>query len=154
MLYYSDIHLSSLEVPNEASLCIYISGCLNHCKDCHSPELQRVDYGNPLYENISNLVELYLTKITCVCFLGEGKNSKEEKDELIQYSDFVHTKGLKSCLYSGRKIFIENWMNTFDYIKVGEFDISCGALTERTTNQKMFQKIGGLYRDITSEFWR
>jgi len=153
MLRYVDVHLSTLEVPDEISLCIYISGCLNRCMDCHSPELQRTDYGGPLSENISDLVELYLTQITCLCFLGEGRNSQEERNELIKYSDYAHKKGLRTCLYPGRDTYIEEWMKTFDYIKTGAFDIKRGGLTEKSTNQLMFQKSGGNYINITSKFW-
>ena len=153
MLYIVDYTLSTLEVPDEISLCLFISGCLNNCSDCHSPELQRNDYGEPLHQTIYNLLELYSSKITCVCFLGEGKNTYEEKGELKNFSDYAHMKGLKSCLYSGRNTDIEDWMKIFDYIKVGAFDINRGPLTEKNTNQIMYQKIDGDYRNITSKFW-
>ena len=152
MLCFAEAGLSQAEVPCEVSLCIYISGCLNHCKDCSYPELQITDYGNPLSEYLFDLVELYLPRITCVCFLGEGENTKEDREELINYANFIKAKGLKICLYSGRNTDIEDWMRGFEYIKLGAFDINRGALTEKTTNQVMFQKINDDYKDITSKF--
>lgn len=154
MLRFIDAGLSQMEVPDETRLCIYISGCMNHCNNCHYPELQYADYGDILYKSIYDLVEIYLYFITCVCFLGEGGNSEEDRRELIKYSDYVHAKGLKSCLYSGRNTYIEDWMKTFDYVKVGAFDMEKGALTEETTNQVMVQKNVNGYQDITDKFWK
>ena len=154
MLYYIEACSSPAEVPNERSLCIYITGCLNHCDDCHYPELRYANYGELLSENIHKLIELYFRQITCVCFLGEGMSTKTEKDELVKYVDYAHARGLKACLYSGRNINVEAWMKSFDYIKLGAFDVQRGALGEKTTNQVMLRKTGGEYQSITAEFWK
>jgi len=62
---------------------IYISGCTNHCKNCHYPELSLTDYGDILGENYKKIIDLYTDLATCVCFLGEGKNRKSEHEELL-----------------------------------------------------------------------
>ena len=73
MLYYCDVGLSHAEVPGETSLCFYISGCINRCKNCHFPELQFAEYGERLpLEIFIKLVELYSPYETCICFMGEG----------------------------------------------------------------------------------
>lgn len=74
MFYYTEAGLSSYEVPNEATLCTYISGCLNQCIDCHYPELRLTNYGDPLCKNYSSLLQLYQNYATCICFLGEVAN--------------------------------------------------------------------------------
>ena len=153
MLYYAEADLSHLEVPGETCLCLYISGCLHKCKGCHYSILQDKNTGLPLSKYIYDLVELYISKITCVCYLGEGNNSAEEKHELIKYSKYVHSRGLKSCLYSGSNTSVEDWMKTFDYIKLGAYDSSRGGLSAQTTNQMMLQKDGNSYIDITYKFW-
>lgn len=153
MLHYIEACLSYNEVPGEVSLCIYISGCMNRCKDCHYPELQKSNYGDPLYKYIESLIQLYLKQISCVCFLGEGKNTIYEKSEFIQFCEITRSYGLKSCLYSGRDTEIELWMQNFDYIKIGSFISDKGALYEPTTNQRMYKKTGNIYEDITFRFW-
>ena len=153
MLHYIDVHLITVEVPDEISLCIYLSGCVNRCMSCHSPELLRTDFGYILSDYFSDLVELYVKRMTCICFLGEGSGLKNDRDELIGHSKYSHTKGLKTCLYSGRNTSIEDWMSTFDYVKTGAFDVERGALQKRATNQIFYKKDGRSYRNITSKFW-
>ena len=154
MLHYTEAGLSHNEVPDETSLCIYISGCVNRCKECHYPELQDSDYGDLLYKYIKSLIQLYLNQISCVCFLGEGRNTVHEKSELIEYCKLARSYGLKTCLYSGRDTEIEFWMCDFDYIKLGSFMPDKGALYEQTTNQRMYKKTENGYEDITFKFWK
>lgn len=153
MLYYTEVDLSDLEVPDERALCIYISGCRSHCPGCHYPELRRTDYGDPLKENLRSLILLYLRYCTCVCFMGEGECTAQSRQELAEYSGFAHRLGLSTALYSGRDTGIENWMHCFDYIKLGSYVSALGPLSARSTNQKMFQKHGNGYIDITFRFW-
>ena len=51
MLYYTEVLLSEREVPGESSICIFISGCSQNCKNCHYPDLQRLEYGDNLMES-------------------------------------------------------------------------------------------------------
>ena len=153
MLYYSEFGLSHLEVPGESSLCIYISGCINNCPRCHYPELQLVHYGDKLAEYFRDIVDLYFSQTTCVCFLGEGESTSEDRSELVSYARYVHAAGLKTCLYSGRDADLEEWMAVFDYIKVGSYREELGPLNSSTTNQKFFKRMeDGTYKDITHVF--
>lgn len=68
MLRFSDYCLSHAEVPEEASICIYITCCPNHCKDCHYPELQQPDFGELLGERIDTIYDFYGPLASCVCF--------------------------------------------------------------------------------------
>ena len=152
-LYYTEICLSPYEVPGEQSICIYISGCLNRCRNCHYPELQYPDYGDVLSERMSDIVALYRNQASCVCFMGEGRGGQEERDELIRFAEYAHKRGLKTCLYSGRDTFIEAWMKGFDYIKIGSYQEALGALDSNTTNQRMYRKnANGEFEDITCMF--
>lgn len=153
MLCYAEVGISYFEIPNEISLCIYISGCQNNCGECHYPELQQLSYGDVLSENYINIIDLYTKYITCVCFMGEGQNRHIERKELIFYSSYAHMRGLKTCLYSGRETVIEKWMEIFDYIKIGRYKNQLGSLNNPLTNQRMYKKCGQLYIDITKEFW-
>lgn len=153
MLKYTEVALSHLEVPGETALCIYLSGCMQKCMGCHYPELQCPDYGDWLYLNFSNIIELYLRQATCVCFLGEGKGGTAEKAELLAYADYAQGKGLKTCIYSGRDTDIEPWMTAFDFVKVGSYQPALGSLDCPATNQRMYRKDSGLFTDITSIFW-
>ena len=152
MLYYTEVCLSPHEVPNHNSLCIYISGCVNRCVACHYPLLQQPDYGDVLSENYENIVALYSSYATCICFLGEGKNTREEHEEFENMVVYARQQGLKTCLYCGRDTIIESWMEIFDYVKIGSFQKSRGGLDSPTTNQKMLEKTAYEYSDITYKF--
>ena len=154
MLYYTEICLSPYEVPGEQSICIYISGCCNRCKNCHYLELQLPEYGDVLSKRISDMIDLYYSQASCVCFLGEGRGRQEEKEELVRFAESAQQKGLKTCLYSGRDSFIEEWMKGFDYIKIGSYQEELGALDSQTTNQHLYRKnTHGEFEDITFLFW-
>ena len=153
MLYYTETGLSHVEVPGESALCIYISGCLFRCQNCHYPELQLPGYGTPLKEHYQDLIALYQHQATCVCFLGEGANTKAEQEEFKEYISYAKRCGLKTCLYSGRDTTIEQWMQSFDYIKLGSFQKALGPLDSVSTNQRMYRKTNQGYVDITSMFW-
>ena len=153
MLYYTEIGVSNLEIPHEKSLCIYISGCQNHCRNCHYPSLKLEDYGNILKDNIFLILSTYLSQITCVCFLGEGKNTFIEHIEFVNHVKFARRLKLKTALYSGRETFPEKWMKIFDYVKVGSYQSNLGNLFCKTTNQKLYLNHLGNFKNITEFFW-
>ena len=154
MLRYAEIALSRQEVPGEVSVCVYISGCSNRCLNCHYPELMDPDYGIPLLDNIQSVTDLYLSRITCVCFMGEGNCSAESREELLSCVCIAKEKGLKCCLYSGRDTDIEAWMYNFDFIKLGSYRAEKGPIYEEGTNQRLYKKHGNRFMDITERFWR
>lgn len=149
---YALCGFSELEIPNERNLVIYITNCQNNCIGCHTPYM-RDDYGDYLETYFNELYEAYKTSITCVCFMGEGYNTTENHDEFKKYCDIIHNDNKHTALYSGRDCNIEEWMNCFDYIKIGPYIEKFGPLTSRTTNQKLYKKTDDKYIDITSIFW-
>ena len=154
MLFYTDFCVTHGEVPGESTLCIYISGCQYHCKDCHNPELQRANYGEILSERYYTMLDLYGSQITCICFLGEGESTPKTQKELTSYVAINKKRGYKSCLYSGKDTGFEEWMVIFDYVKLGSFQRDLGPLTSPTTNQRMLQKTETGYKDVTFRFWQ
>lgn len=113
VLYYTETGLSPYEVPEYNSLCIYISGCYNHCKNCHYPVLQKRNFGDKLLENFLKIVQLYQNQATCICFLGEGENTTCEHQEFYKMTEIDKRHNLKTCLYCGRDNDVEEWMSNF-----------------------------------------
>ena len=101
MLRYMEVALSHREVPCETALCIYISGCLNRCMDCHYPELQNPDAGDIFRNYFADILDLYLSQTTCVCFIGEGAAGEAETSELQAFAVLAKERGLKTAIYSG-----------------------------------------------------
>lgn len=153
MLRYLEVALSHREIPGETALCIYLAGCPNRCVECHYPELQDTKTGDILCNNFADILDLYHSQATCVCFMGESAAGQEEVDELQLLTAFAKAKGFKIGLYSGRDVDIESWMRCFDYVKLGSYQKDYGPLDCPTTNQRMYQQIKGFFVDITSVFW-
>lgn len=154
LLRYIEFCLSHEEVPEETALCIYISGCPNRCPSCHYPEMQQAQAGKVLSEYYGQMLDLYHEYTTCVCFMGEGANTEHTREELLNCVNEARGRGYKCCLYSGRNVTLEEWMQKFDYVKLGSYMEECGSITSRTTNQRMYMKgTDGVFVDITERFW-
>ena len=154
MLYYAEVTIGKGEVPNERCLCIHIAGCPNRCADCQSPHLQRTDYGDPLLPALRNILQLYLSRISCVCYLGEGDETAGTRADLISAACAAHALGLRACLYCGRDIAApEEWMAVFNYVKLGSYMPHRGPLTCMNTNQRLYRKRPGGWKNITEQFW-
>ena len=136
------------EVPTEVSLVINISGCPYKCKGCHSPYLWEYK-GRYISEDIEALIDEH-NGITCVCFMG-GDQNPQELNELI---DYIHSRELKVCLYTG-----SDWIPTniygLDYLKIGHYSEKLGGLDKVTTNQKFYMVHNdSQYTDMTVLFRR
>ena len=130
VLRYDGYDITFQEVPHEVSLVLNITACTGHCRGCHSPWLRR-DYGRPVLDDLPGLIKKYTGLITCVCFLGEGRNPAA----LASCVDMVRRNGLKSCVYSGRDQ--NRWeLYRSDYFKYGSYREDKGPLNSPTTNQR------------------
>lgn len=151
MLKYLDTKVTFVEVPDEVTLCINITGCKNNCKGCHSPYLAE-DVGKVLtLDALEYLIEKN-QGITCVSFMG-GDNDTVRIDGL---AEFVRKcfPSLKVAWYSGRDELSEHiYISNFDYIKLGHYDEECGPLNNPDTNQRMYKISKGELTDITNRFW-
>ena len=153
MLRYLEFGISHQEVPGETSICIYITGCNNRCDNCHYPELQVPTSGLILRDHINDIIDLYGSQASCVCFLGEGEDTRESREELKQYAMMVRNQNLKCCLYCGRDIMPEEWMKVFDYVKTGSYIGKYGDIRSNTTNQRFYVKRNDTFVDETFLFW-
>ena len=162
MLKYVDTKVTFSEVPDEISLCINISNCSCHCKNCHSPYLAE-DIDEPLiYKDTHNnrtvincnpLSELIEANkgITCVCLMGGDSNP--EYINILGKTIKCHK--LKSAWYSGRQELSNSIdLSNFDYIKLGPYKEEFGPLNSKTTNQRFYKVNEKELIDITNLFWK
>lgn len=160
MLKYVNTMVTFSEVPDEISLCIEISNCQCHCKNCHSPHLAK-DIGEEL--TCTRLEELLQANkgITCVSFMG----GDIDPGEIVGLAKYIKTfyPGLKVAWYSGRQELPKHFnLEPFNFIKLGPYIEELGGLDSKTTNQKMYQRVNkefdDLYlngfEDITYKFWK
>ena len=145
------------EIPDEVTLAIEITNCPGMCVGCHSPWL-RDDIGEELTPG--KLFELIDANkgITCVCFMGEGKDPEALK--WLAMDVRVRYPYIKTALYSGRTEVESEYDSFFDYIKVGPYIPEKKALNFKTTNQRLY-RIDAQFGndetervDITNKFWR
>ena len=146
------------EIPDEVTLAIEITNCPGHCVGCHSPWL-RDDIGDELTPD--KLFELIDSNkgITCVCFMGEGKDPEALKKlaySIRLRSDYPY----KVALYSGREEIEDDLCVYFDYVKEGPYIPEKKALNFETTNQRLYEVVAHMddgrveKKDITYKFWR
>lgn len=164
MLKFSEAVIGLAEVPDEITLCINISNCPCHCKDCHSAYLAE-DIGENL--NLSSLRSLlmYNKGISCVAFMGGDSNPKMVNGMARWIKR--NYRELKIAWYSGRQELSKNInLRNFDFIKLGPYEKDKGPLNKRTTNQRFYEikknntlEISLLQKrwileDITYKFWK
>ena len=130
MLLYASVGISELEIPTKKSLVIYISNCQQRCKNCHTPYLHG-PYGDLLKDNFEIILSTYYDYFDVVCFMGEGKETNEERSEMINYCNIIHNVNKKTALYCGRDCGVEDWMKEFDYIKIGSYQQKKGPITKK-----------------------
>lgn len=148
---YVDVRIVFQEVPDEITLAINISGCTCHCEGCHSPYLAE-DIGEHLdNETLNRLIEEN-KGITCICFMGEGRDSRE-LNSLISY--IKDNYNLKIGYYTGREELPTTIdLSLLDFYKVGPYIKTLGPLTSRRTNQRFYRKEGGQWINRTDLFWK
>ena len=153
MLKYVNTGIVFQEIPDEVTLAINISGCPCRCPGCHSQYLWE-DIGMPLTTDaIDEFIEKNGKDITCVAFMG-GDAEPRRINRLAQYihEEYPH---LKVAWYSGRmRVPPEVNKDDFDYIKIGPYLQHLGPLNKPTTNQRLYNRVGDEWQDITSDFWR
>ena len=149
MLKYVDTLVTFSEVPDEISLCINISNCQCHCKNCHSPYLAE-DIGEEL--NSHSLKKLIDDNkgITCISFMG-GDSNTSDIDALAQWVKINYP--LKVAWYSGRQELNEDiLLENFDFVKLGPYIEELGPLNSKTTNQRFYKVSNNKLIDITYKF--
>ena len=151
MLKYVDTKVTFSEVPDEISLCINISNCPCHCKNCHSSYLAQ-DIGTELtFNEVRKLIKKN-SGISCIAFMG-GDSEPKRIDALASF--VTNHYQLKVAWYSGRQELSNHIdLYNFDYIKLGPYKEEFGPLNSRTTNQRFYKISDEELIDITSKFWK
>ena len=149
MLKYVNTMVTFSEVPDEISLCIEISNCPCHCKNCHSSYLAE-DIGEELtLEKIYKLIDNN-EGITCICFMG-GDSSPKEIDMFARCIKDLYD--IKVAWYSGKQELSKDInLKWFDFIKLGPYIEELGPLNSKTTNQRMYKVAYNHYDDGTSGY--
>lgn len=156
MLKYVDTAVTFSEVPDEITLCINISNCPCHCKNCHSSYLAEDIGENLSCEKLEELIQNN-KGITCISFMG-GDIDPMEIVGLSKYIKSFYPE-LKVAWYSGRQELPKNInLEPFDYIKLGPYEEDKGPLNKNTTNQRFykvfhFSNNKNKLIDITYKFW-
>jgi len=149
---FVDVKEVFAEIPDEITLAISISGCPIQCKGCHSQYLWE-DVGQELTpEVLSTLLDQHFG-VSCICFMG-GDQDPAGINLLARWVK-ANSK-VKVAWYSGRgKLAAQIELPNFDYLKLGPYDETAGALNMRTTNQRFYQVADDLHlEDITHRFWK
>lgn len=150
MLKYVDTKVTFSEVPDEISLCINISNCPCHCKNCHSSYLAQ-DIGTELtFNEVRKLIKKN-SGVSCIALMG----GDAEPDKVNTLASFIinHYNSIKVAWYSGRQELSNSIdLSNFDYIKLGPYKEEFGPLNSRTTNQRFYKVNGKELEDITSKF--
>lgn len=154
MLKYTNYDIVFQEVPGEVTLAINISGCPNRCVGCHTP-LLREDVGENLTQAVvAELMQRYISAITCVCFMG-GDNCTDEVCSLAAFVKQQSEGRIKSAWYSGRQSFPPTcFIEAFDFIKLGPYIEELGGLKSVDTNQRFYRIKSGQMVDMTTSFQR
>ena len=153
MLYCAGYTVSFQEVPDEVSLVLLIADCPHSCKGCHSPNLRKPE-GFDLENCINDILDEYGDAITCVCFMGEGR----DPPALLRCNNLAKKRGYKTAIYSGFTNAWQIYMPYFDYYKCGPYIEAKGGLDNPNTNQFMLRLkvVDGdwTFDDITYRFQR
>lgn len=152
MLKYIDTQVVMAEVPDEITLAINISNCPHKCEGCHSPWLWK-DEGMELTE--PSLLELIAKHdgISCVALMGG--DSDPEYVVFLASVVRIHHKDIKVCWYSGFEQLppvVSDYIDFFDYIKLGPYMQDRGGLDCPDTNQRFYKVVDDEFEDITFRF--
>lgn len=156
MLKYVDTKVVFVEVPDEITLAISISGCPCFCEGCHSAYLAK-DIGKELtFEELDSLIKNN-KGITCVGFMG-GDVYPAGIDMLACYIK-ANIPELKVAWYSGREqVSTRVNLRNFDYIKIGPYIKEKGPINDKSTNQRFYKVITRdniiELEDLTYKFWK
>lgn len=133
MRYLTD-QITFLEIPDEISLSLLITGCSLKCPGCHSADAWNGNNGKILdLTALEKLIEPYQNALTCVLFLG----GEWHQNELISLLQFCRLKNLKTALYTGLDEISPEIKANLDFIKTGSWKHSLGGLDNPNTNQKL-----------------
>ena len=135
---YVSTEVVFVEIPNEITLAINISGCKIRCPDCHSKYLWD-DIGDELTTDALNTVIEENDGVSCVCFMGGKFNEIKKLLEFIQNNH----PSLRTAWYTGESELPRDngLLELLDYIKIGPYIKDKGGLDSKGTNQRMYEVV-------------
>ncbi|MFI3303959.1 MAG: 4Fe-4S cluster-binding domain-containing protein [Rikenellaceae bacterium] len=137
MLRFTEAKIVFREIPDQITLAINISGCPCNCEGCHSSYLAD-EVGEPLTEEVLDNFLLRYDSASCISFMG-GDAEPASVSQLAEYLRSVAPKML-TAWYSGRDELSDRVnVANFDYIKIGSYQPSRGALDNPLTNQRLYR---------------
>ena len=150
MIKYVDDKVVFEEIPQCVTLAVTISNCPFHCNGCHSDYL-REDFGEELTEVGIDMLIKKNSGINCFLFLGDGKDI----DGICKLSNHIkrNYQNIKTAIYSGYDYIVQEYIEVFDYIKIGKYIEKYGPINMKSTNQRLYLVNDGKIKDITSVFW-
>ena len=146
---YESALITFTEVPDEITLCLNITGCPCHCRDCFEPWLAE-DTGTELkWAVLEALIDKH-KHISCICFMGGDRYA----DQIVELAEQIkiHYPALKIAMYSGIQNRLPQLEKVLDYYKVGPFIPECGPMNVLTTNQHFWEKTQNGWIDTTYKF--
>lgn len=155
-----DTSITFAEFPDEICLAVNISNCPGMCEECSEEYLQG-DIGDYLTnEEIDTLIKEH-SDITVFGLMG---GDSEHKD-VVRIANYIHEKypNIKVGMYSGREFLNMELLNCLDLYKIGRWippkgpvedwhKYNWGPLVFPYSNQLLFEKIGGMWFNITYKF--
>jgi anaerobic ribonucleoside-triphosphate reductase activating protein len=142
------------EIPDEVSLAFTISGCQNNCRFCHSPFLKEEIGAYMGVYTMDDRVRENRNFVTTILFMG-GEHLQEE---LVQHLKHIreYFPELKTAWYCGLDDTQQNkeLLDLLDYYKIGSYKEELGGLKQETTNQRLYEKVDGVWKDVTYKFWK
>lgn len=151
---YVSTEVVFVEIPNEITLAINISGCKIRCPDCHSKYLWD-DIGDELTTDALNTVIEENDGVSCVCFMGGKFNEIKKLLEFIQNNH----PSIRTAWYTGESELPRDngLLELLDYIKIGPYIKDKGGLDSKGTNQRMYEVVSDkngrrILNDITYKF--
>lgn len=139
MMKYVDSKVTFSEIPDEVTLCISISGCKIHCKECHSSYLWENKGIELTNDELDRLIDSN-EGISCICLMG-GNQYIKEINSLFAHI-MIKYPNLKKAWYSGEDLIYslkKVSILCLDYIKVGSYISTLGGLDCTNTNQRFYK---------------
>jgi anaerobic ribonucleoside-triphosphate reductase activating protein len=141
---FADYDIVFKEHPNHVSLLFRITGCPNHCKNCHSSELHGNSGEELTIPRFIDILQRYHGLFTNVIFFG----GEWESDHLCKLLEICRCKGIRTTLWSGCAEIAPKILGLLDYVKTGEYDEQKGGLDSPRTNQKYIEVSTGRQIEI------
>ena len=140
-----------MEIPNQISMNVYVSGCMKRCHNCHNPSLWQFNSSNILDENnLDNFFKKH-NMAKWICFLG-GDAIYQPKG-LEKISELPKKLKKNVCLYTGVYFSQLSGVNisNIDLVIDGPYEEQKGTVDLPTTNQHCYVNENGIWRAILFE---